>query len=380
MPYKILKAAAVVVEVDTGKVLAMASSPGFDPNAFQTENYNWYQTLAGMANNPDLPEFNRSSQGQYPLGSVFKIITLAAALESGLYTPEYIYDCQYEFNEILGLTLYDWTYTRFQEDGETPPSGPLTLPEGLIRSCNPFFWHLGVGLYNAGKTTAIADMARGFGLGSPTGIGVVDETSGNIINPSNVVDAANQAVGQGDTQVTPLQVATFLAAIANGGTLYTPQAIEKIVDLAGNTMFEWSPKKSGELPVTSENLAVIQDAMRGVITSRTPRGTAFDVFSGLNIPLAGKTGTAQTSFDPNAWFGAYTFAGREDKPDIAIAVVVENIGEGSGFAAPIARRIIEEYFLGRPGKLYPWEAAYGVRKTPTPLYTETPADQGVEEP
>ena len=104
------------------------------------------------------------------------------------------------------------------------------------------------------------------------------------------------------------------------------------------------------------------------------------MFSGLNIPVAGKTGTAQTSFDPNAWFGAYTLAGREDKPDIAIAVVVENIGEGSGFAAPIARRIIEEYFLGRPGKLYPWEAAYGVRKTPTPLYTETPADQGVEEP
>ena len=261
------KAAAVVVEVDTGKVLAMASSPGFDPNAFQTENYNWYQTLSGMANNPDLPEFNRSSQGLYPLGSVFKIITLAAALESGLYPPEYTYDCQYEFNEIQGLTLYDWTYTRFQEDGQTPPSGLLTLPEGLVRSCNPFFWHFGVGLFNAGKTTAVADMARGFGLGSPTGIEVVDEDQGRIINPTNVVDAANQAVGQGDTQVTPLQVATFLAAIANGGTLYTPQAIEKIVDLAGNTIFEWSPKKSGELPVTSENLAVIQDAMRGVITS-----------------------------------------------------------------------------------------------------------------
>lgn len=374
--------AAVVMEKDTGRVLAMASSPGFDQNSFQVENYNWWATLPGVVNDLNLPEFNRASQGLYPLGSVFKIITMAAALESGLYPLDYNYDCQYIFDELPGLPLNDWTYTHYQEDGETPPTGMLhSIGDGLIRSCNPLFWHLGKGLFDAGKTTAVSDMARKFGLGSKTGIEVVEEQAGNILDPQNVIEAVNNAIGQGDVQVTPLQVARFISALGNGGTLYRPQAVEKIVKPDGTVTFEFKPEAAGTLGLKPETLKAIQDAMLGVARSKNPRGTAYLVFNGFNTPVHGKTGTAtsQTN-DPHAWFAGYTAAGRTDKPDIAIAVVAENAGEGSEIAAPIFRRIVELYFQGRPARLYPWESSIGVTKTPTSLYTETPTPEVTEEP
>jgi penicillin-binding protein 2 len=377
-----LPGAIVVLERDTGRVLAMVSSPGFDPNLFDPNNYN-SMNLANMVNDPNQPLYNRASQGQYPLGSVFKVVTMAAALESGAFTPESTYDCQYDFTE-LGPThiLHDWTWehcqNQLQEDPTleactTKPSGMLTLPQGLMRSCDPWFFHIGFTLFNLGKTTAISDMARGFGLGEATGIQQVAESEGQIPVPGDGVQATSLAVGQGNMQVTPLQVADFMAAIGNGGTLYRPQLVEKIVSVGGETLLAFHPEVRGVLPLKQENLKVIQDAMREVVEN--PRGTAYFRLSTLDnlIPMAGKTGTVETGFtEPHAWFAGYTLANRQGKPDIAIAVVVENKGEGSDWAAPIFRRIVEIYFYGKPQSVYWWESGIGIVRTPTPQGQETP--------
>ncbi len=361
--------AIVVLERDTGRVLALVSSPGFDPNAFETANFN-SGALLQQLNNPAKPLLNRATHGLYPPGSIFKIITMAAALESGRFKEKTIYNCGHEFKEIPGLTLYDWTY-----DHGFPPSGPLNLPEGLMRSCNPYFWHIGLDLYQNDKPNAVAQMARAFGLGSPTGIEIGDE-AGQITDPVNVREAVQQAIGQGTTLVTPLQVADYVAAVGNGGTLYVPQMVESLVDADGKVLQAFKPKVRGHLPVSPEHLGVIRKGMRLVVNN--PRGTAYWRFLNFAIPLYGKTGTASTAAgQPHAWFVAYTDAQREDKPDIAVAVVVDYGGEGSEVAAPILRRVVEIYFYGKPHALYPWEERIGVRKTPTPTPegTETPTPQ-----
>jgi cell division protein FtsI/penicillin-binding protein 2 len=380
-----MRGAIVVLERDTGRVLAMLSSPSFNPNLFEPSNFNYSYQINDLYSS-STPLLNRATQGQYPLGSVFKIITMSAALESGLYTKDSEYDCGYFFTELQGMEPNDWTYDHYLKDGRTQPSGLLTLPEGLMRSCNPWFWHIGLDFYNRGMYTTISDMARAFGLGSPTGIEIGD-AAGNIPDPQSSVDAVNLAIAQGNTLVTPLQVADFIAAVGNGGTLFTPHVIDRIVPVSGDPTYVFTSTIRGTLPVSPTNLSIIQDAMVSVVMN--PRGTAYRTSGyGINsfvtstgIPVAAKTGTAESgSGDPHAWFAGYTFAGRENKPDIAVAVLVENGGEGSEVAEPIFRRVLEIYFLGKPQMRYPWEAQVGVVATPTPVETETATPEVTETP
>lgn len=376
------RGAVVIMEVDTGRIIAMASSPDFDPNAFDPAN---------VANNGNISDFNepllnRASQGQYPLGSVFKVITFSAALESGLYLKDTPYDCQYEFAELQGIPpLHDWTWQHCQDAlavGEACnsstelPSGLLTLQEGLMRSCNPYFWHIGLDLYkNWDRGGDIAKMARSFGLASPTGIEQIEEASGQILEPTSELDAVNQAIGQGDVQVTPLQVARFMAAIANGGTLYRPQVVEKIQPVEGDPLLVFKPEAQGTLLLRSENLDILREAL--LMVTQNSRGTATFNLRGLQFDVAGKTGTAESgSGKSHAWFAGYTLNEENTGlPDIAIAVIVENIGEGSEYAVPIFRAMVETYYYGSPQRpFYDWGQIGYPPYTPTPFGVPPPDD------
>lgn len=375
--------AVVVLERDTGRVLAMASSPGFDSNMFSIENPIGGDQYAKLRPGAFL---NRATQGQYPLGSVFKIITMAAGMESGLFTDQSTLDCQYEWTKLSDTVRHDWTWQHCQDrlasgrectTSDSIPSGVLTLPEGLMRSCNPFFWEIGYVLYQNNRSNDIANMARAFGLGQKTGIEIPEE-AGQILDPNgDPIEVVNQSIGQGTVQVTPIQVARFIAALGNGGTLYRPQLVEKIEPVeGGDPVVIFKPEAQGVLPIQPFRMDIIRNAMISVVADS--RGTANFRFRGFNIPVAGKTGTAESGSGlPHAWFAGYTMASESTGvPDIAIAVILENEGEGSDYAAPIFRRVAESYYFGSPqSKLWFEETIFGPTLTPSPIGgvpTDTP--------
>ncbi len=374
--------AAVVIDVQTGAILALASGPPLDPNLFEPANINTQfsdngRIAAGL--------FNHATQGTYPAGSVFKVVTFSAGLLAGLFQPEDEYNCGGEWNELnLPQPLMDW-----KEGGH----GLLTYAEGLAASCNPYFYHTGLALYNF-DPNFLSKTAREFGLGDKTGLPQLDELPGlipdadwtltNLGRNWEPLDSINLAIGQGNVLVTPLQIARMMAAIANGGTLYQTQAVLKVQPTDGTTpTYAFQPVAVGQLPLKPEQLQVLQNAMFEVTRDCAGCiGTARNRFRNLPkwLKVAGKTGTAEDPGEfglnePDAWFAGFTFDTRTNQPDIAIAVVVQNQGQGSAFAAPIFRRIVEAYY-GLPYLRYPWEEEVGLVAAPTPTpdpnATETP--------
>jgi penicillin-binding protein 2 len=320
---------------------------------------------------PDHPLLNRAAQGVYPAGSVYKVAVMGAALLSGLYTRDTTYTCTGKW-DLLGpnAVKYDWTVYFGR-----PPHGQIDLVQAIAFSCDPYFYTIAYNLYQY-RPDFLSQVARQFGLGAYTQIGQVAEAQGLTPDPAWKLqtygepwtpgDSVNMGIGQGYVLVTPLQIAQMMGAVRNGGTLYRPQLVERIAPPGAAPTFRLTPIENGQLPLTPEQLALIQEGLRNV--TRLPGGTARHRFLNLGIPVAGKTGTAEdpASGAPHAWFAGYTEANRPDKPDIVIVVLVENKGEGSEFAAPIFRRIVEIYFLGKPLTLYDWESEFGAPATPTP--------------
>ncbi|MBG0786301.1 MAG: hypothetical protein H0S79_14485, partial [Anaerolineaceae bacterium] len=289
-----LNAAVVVMEVDSGRVLAMVSNPGFDPNAFDEDTLD-SDLLTSYFTDDAQPLFNRATQGQYPPGSIFKIVSMSAALEAGVYSALSTFNCQHAYWTCNSVYLYDWTYSH-----GISASGTLTLPEGLMRSCNPWFYRVGETLYSEGYESALSDMAKGFGLGQETGI-EIPEASGNIPETAaNCVTSSQMAIGQGEILVTPLQIATFVSALANGGTLYRPALVEATKALNSDPVQLFEPEATGELPISEKTLQTVLEAMRLVVEDS--RGTANWALRNLDIAVSGKTGTAQTpTGNSHAW-------------------------------------------------------------------------------
>jgi penicillin-binding protein 2 len=330
--------AIAVLEAKTGRVLALATYPTFDPNLFATGISGWeWQNLAA---DPRRPLVNRATQGTYPAGSTFKIVTMTAGMEAGGLTSASSFLCRGTWT---GLGT-EWAKTCWLRSGH----GNIRLDRALTVSCDITFYQVGL-MLNGLDQEVLPDYARRFGLGAPTGI-EVEEEPGLVPDPEWKLetkgegwapgDSVNLAIGQGELQVTPLQMATLLAAVGNGGTLYRPQVVQMIGTDPNHPDWSFEPAAVAQLPISADNLAVIQDSLYKVTSASY--GTAYQAFVGLEVPVAGKTGTAESGQQaPHAWFVGYAPA---DDPEIAIAVLVEHTGEGSTFAAPLFRKVVEAYF------------------------------------
>ncbi len=338
-------ASIVVLDVRTGAVLAMVSYPTFDNNAYTAfppmGRIAAQALIQGYQADSRNPEVNRPAQGLFSLGSVMKTLTAVAAADSGVYALDQRYTCVGTWNR--DITRYDWNSGH----------GTQTLSGAITQSCNPYFYEAGYQMFMA-DPDILPDYALRVGFGALTGIRDIPEESGFIPTPQwwrtnfgvemTFSEEVNLAIGQGTMQVTPLQVARWTAAIANNGILYRPYLVERVGLIASEQTVVASPEGI-DLGLRPEVLAVIQEGMCAVTTSAY--GTAEFVFRNSPIQAigaCGKTGTAQTGSGgtmSHAWFSAYAPA---SNPEIAVVVMVENSGEGSGVAAPIALRVLEAYF------------------------------------
>jgi penicillin-binding protein 2 len=329
---------AIVVMEPTGFIKAMASYPRFSPQLFAAgiDSESWSTLLE----DEQRPLVNRAAQGTYPPASVFKVVSITAALEKLGYPPDKTFTCTGVW-EGLGEKFPKKCWL---ETGH----GEITLKEGLTQSCDVVFYEIGLALHNQ-DPNLLPEMARAFGLGTPTGIQGVDESGGIV--PDNdwktavlgesffVGDTVNVAIGQGYILSTPLQIARMLATIGTGGRLYRPQIVRRLSSRDTGDQF-FPPEEVGRLPLSAENLTIIQEALLGVAHGK--RGTARKAFEGVSYTVVGKTGTAETNIDaPHAWFAGYAPA---DAPAIVVAVLLENAGEGSEKAAPLFRLMVESYF------------------------------------
>jgi len=324
--------AAVALDVRTGEVLAMASRPAYDPNAFARgiKPAEW----DAIINTPTHPLQNRTIHNAYPPGSTFKLITTIAALESGSRVVHYAIHCPGAYR--VGKRIFRcWRR-----------HGTVSLTSAISQSCDVFFYQVGLDI----GPERIARWARAFGLGSPTGIDLPGERRGTIPDPEWKMrvrherwyggNTANMSIGQGDVQVTPLQMARVVATIANGGKLLRPHLVHKILDLNGNVVKSFQPEVVETLPISPDVLRAVREGMHQAVIGSG--GTARRIlFSDLTT--AGKTGSAQDPprKKPHAWFVCYAPC---ENPKIAICTMVEQGGHGGTVAAPIARAMLETYF------------------------------------
>lgn len=338
-----VQGSAVIIDPQTGAILAMVSHPSFDPNLF----------IRGMSESEartiydetKRPLINRATQQGYPTGSIFKVITFAAAMQYlGFEGDTEIY-CPTNWSiPDTDQVWRDWTYEYGVGD-----QGMLTLHTALVNSCNTVFYELGYQL-DQQDNELLPGMTMAFGLGAPTGIPYFQEIGGIVPTPEWKLatlndywatgDAVNLSIGQGYLEATPLQMANAYAAIANGGTLLQPYIVESLRNADGSSTVVGKRTVIRELPVDPGVITELQSALRDQTSNSWGAGSV-SVFGDFTWPIAGKTGTAQNqmtaSEKPHSWFAAFGPYG--ETADITSIVMIESVGEGVSFAAPVTRQI-----------------------------------------
>ena len=338
--------AAVVMNVNTGEVLATASYPTYEPQWFVggISQENW----AYLRDDTRHPQLNKAIQSAYAPGSIFKMVTAIAGLESGAVTSR---------ERIRDTGVYKkyrgewecWYFTSYHKG-----HGYLNVTQALQHSCNYFFYETGdrMGIETLGK------YALHFGLGKKTGIELPSEKAGSVSNTiiNGPGDTLNASIGQGNNSFTPMQVAKYISTIANGGTVVEPTIIKSIINSNGAEASREKIEKythetlgietsNDGIQISAESIAIAKEGMR-MATSQAG-GTAYSVFKNFNVEVAGKTGSAETTgkdiFDNdkvNAWFVCFA---PFDQPEVAVVVMIENGGHGN-YAAEVSRDILTQYF------------------------------------
>lgn len=349
----------IVTNPQDGEVLAMVSRPNFDPNDFVSGIS--YKDWNDLIKDKDRPLENRAIQGQYPPGSIFKLITALAALE----------DHVLDLNKVLlcrGIFWYKtWPYRCWRTSGH----GWMNLERAIIESCDIFFYQVGLMV----KVDQIYRMARKFGLGSRTQVDLDGEVPGLVPNsrwkestqhmpwfPGNTIQ---MSIGQGYLLTTPLQMLEVTSGLAMNGKICKPHLLYRVVDkTTGRSVFEDPPEILHDVDIDPKNMEFIRSTMEKVVNSPSGTGKKARI---PGVRVAGKTGTSENPHgDTHAWFTA--FAPVED-PKVAVIVLVENGGEGGIVSAPIAKRLME-LELGQ--EVTPWETPTpGAAPVGTPVPTPT---------
>jgi penicillin-binding protein 2 len=328
--------AAVAVNPQTGEILAMASLPTYDNNIFSQGISN--EDYQKLISNKNLPLFNRAVSGEYPSGSTIKPIVAAAGLQEGVITENTVLDCPTEIK--VGVwTFPDWKY-----------HGLTDVKKAIAESVNIYFYAIGGGwdkIKGIGPDK-LKYYYEKFGLGSKTGIDLPGETKGLVPDPAwkqklkkemwYLGDTYHMSIGQGDVLATPLQMAMATSMVANGGELLKPHLVSKITDNNGNVIETFSKQIIRDDVVDSNNLRIVRDGMRQTVTAGSGQA-----LKDMSVPVAAKTGTAQfgNQNKTHAWMVAFA---PYDKPQLAIAVIVEGGGEGYASAGPVIKSAIAQYF------------------------------------
>lgn len=343
-------AAALVMDVRSGDILAMVSLPGFDSNVFSGPLSD--QDLAALVDSPGKPLVNHAIAEMYPPGSTFKTIVGAAALQEGVAAPGTVITSrgyitvENEFDPNVVYVFKDWA-----------PLGALDFYGGISMSSDVYFYYLAGGKSDEGfrglGETRLASYARAFGLGEPTGIDLPGESPGLVpdarwkeetVGESWFVgDTYNFGIGQGYLSVTPLQLATAISAIANGGELLKPHLLKEVQDSHGNVLESLDKQVRRNVPVDPGYLKVVRDAMYQSVSTGVAKPAAV-----AGLAIAGKTGTAEFgpprpdgSHATHGWFAGFA---PYDDPQVAIVVFVQR--GGGKEAAPAAAKIFDYYFHG----------------------------------